>query len=155
MHPCTARRWYPNTVTIPLLSPEEFYADALAAARGSETTTELKQALDNKYQRRRRELEQSFVETRRRAPLDTEIGLAAHESANHGSLSSFARLGAGIVFGWDQVQTGDVARAYLNWKGSDDATDMTNTQIDPLYHLGELMREDDALEHGLCSSAAG
>ena len=135
------------------MSPEEFYADALAAARDSETTTELEQALDNKYQQRRCELEQSFVETRRRAPLDTETGLAAHESANHGSLSSFARLGAGIVFGWDQVQAGDVAvnLDYLDWKGGDDATDMTITQIDPLYHLGELMREDDALGHGLCS----
>lgn len=49
-----------NTVTIPLLSPEEFYADALAAARDSETTRELEQTLAKKCEQRREELERVF-----------------------------------------------------------------------------------------------
>ena len=49
-----------NTITIPLLSPEEFYADALAAARGSETVRELESTLEKKSQQRRHEIKQTF-----------------------------------------------------------------------------------------------
>lgn len=53
--------WKPfNTITIPLLSPSEFYTDVLEAARNADTTRELEQALEEKYQQRRQELAESF-----------------------------------------------------------------------------------------------
>ena len=141
-----------NTVTIPILSPEEFYADALAAARDSETTRELEQALAKKCEERREELERVFKTVKDESPLhmhNLPVWAAASDSGNHGSLSSFARAIAGLVFGWDKTEAGDFPLdvSYLlpknHWYRSKDPADCPETQVDPFYDFAELTPDDD------------
>jgi hypothetical protein len=80
---------------------------------------------------------------------------AAFDSGNHGSLSSFARAIAGVVFGWDQTQAGDFAQDfnYLlpknHWYRSNDPADWQGTQVDPFYDLAEHVPDDDTESYGL------
>jgi len=144
------RFWKPfNTVTIPLLSPAEFYADALAAARDSQTLRELEQTLEEKFQLRREELAQSFETIRKDASRGTEVGRAARDAGKHGSLSSFARAVGGLVFGWDQVHAGDFALNldYLlprnHWKRTRTPEHMAETQVDPFHALATMFPNYD------------
>ena len=78
------------------------------------------------------------------------IWAAAFDSGNHGSLSSFARAIASMVFGWDKTETGDFPLdvSYLlprnHWYRSKDPADCQETQVDPFCELAELSPDDDA-----------
>lgn len=80
------RYWKPfNTITIPLLSPEEFYADALAAARDSETVRELEQTLEKKHKQRQEELKDAFKKIHGGAKVGSETSRAAWDASTNGS----------------------------------------------------------------------
>ena len=138
-----------NTITIPLLSPEEFYADALAAARDSETVRELEQTLEKRYQQRQDELKDAFKKIRGGIKVGTETSRAAWDASTNGSLSSFARALLGMVLGWDNVDTGDVHLnfEYLlpedHWMRSKNQEDMPFTQVDPFWEVFGMEKDDD------------
>lgn len=99
-----------NLVTIPLLSPHEFFTDALAACRDSITGDELAAKLAAKHALRKAELDET-LRLLARGPFNpitaNRTHIAAARAASHASLASFVRLTAGCsqTEGWGKVDT--------------------------------------------------
>lgn len=90
-----------NTITIPLLDTDDFYSDALAAARESQSREELEKLLDEKHKQRRQELEDLMKEIGEKYISESSRDRAGRSVAFNGSLASLVRFISGSVFGWD------------------------------------------------------
>ncbi|OAA33344.1 hypothetical protein AAL_00809 [Moelleriella libera RCEF 2490] len=66
-----------NTISIPLLSPEHFYDDALALARQAPTRADLEQSFANKFLERRKELEKALDDVARDVLVKPSLFLTA------------------------------------------------------------------------------
>lgn len=95
-----------NTITIPILDEDAYFADALAAARRAENRKHLEEILAETSKQRRADLERLLSEIavasiRLRHPFPSEVAHgAAFKVGSTGSLDSFLQFVCGFTFGW-------------------------------------------------------
>lgn len=96
-----------NTITIPLMDEDAYFADALGAARRASDREHLEQLLSEKYDERRRDLEKLLSKIAmdtflpEGGPLPEAIGSAALKAGQTGSFDSFLEALCGLVYGWE------------------------------------------------------
>ncbi|WYZ36431.1 hypothetical protein EsH8_XIV_000031 [Colletotrichum jinshuiense] len=100
------RHWQQfNTITIPVLDEDAFFADAVTAARQAQSAVQLEELLAAKSQERRHDLE-NLVRHLARSALDSRVRFpseetrdAALKTGQTGSLDSFLQLICSIIYG--------------------------------------------------------
>ncbi|KAI8278875.1 hypothetical protein K4K60_005892 [Colletotrichum sp. SAR11_57] len=100
-----------NSMSIPILDEDAFFADALAAARVAENREHLEQILEQKSRDRRAELADivssiAVAAISVRTPFSTPASRsAALKVGQTGSLDSFVQLACGVAFSRDNGQS--------------------------------------------------
>ncbi|GJC90290.1 hypothetical protein ColLi_13128 [Colletotrichum liriopes] len=132
------KHWHQfNTITIPVLDEDAFFADAVTAARQAQSAEHLEELLAAKSQERRHDLE-DLVRHLARSALDSRVRFPSDKTRDAtlkigqtGSLDSFLQLVCSIIYGDDdgsrdrlvspQVGAADpAADAHPDTEGSDD-----------------------------------
>ncbi|AEO63026.1 uncharacterized protein THITE_162666 [Thermothielavioides terrestris NRRL 8126] len=97
-----------NTITIPLLDEDAYFADALTAAKEAQSRQHLEELLAKRFEARRKELEQTvrdifYASFSPRTPFPSEAArTAASKVGTTGSLDSFIQSVCGVVWGWGE-----------------------------------------------------
>ncbi|KXH64143.1 hypothetical protein CNYM01_13530 [Colletotrichum nymphaeae SA-01] len=99
-----------NTITVPLLDEDAYFADVIAAAKHAENRGHLEELLAAKYEERRRDLD-IFIRdialssiTSRKHILSTNTRDAALKIGQTGSMDSFIQFVCGVIFGWGRAE---------------------------------------------------
>ncbi|KAK1659891.1 hypothetical protein BDP55DRAFT_562151, partial [Colletotrichum godetiae] len=95
-----------NTIAVPLLDEDAYFADIMAAAKHAENRGHLEELLAAKHEERRRDLD-NFVRDIALSSINfrqhfssTSTRDAALKIGQTGSMDSFIQFVCGVVFGW-------------------------------------------------------
>ncbi|KAH0430368.1 hypothetical protein CcaCcLH18_07880 [Colletotrichum camelliae] len=134
-----------NTMAVPILDEDAFFADAIAAARCAENREHLEELLAKKHAERRRDLENvvhdialSTICLQQQYP-STHTRDAALKIGQTGSLDSFIQFVCGVVFGWKGSEKGE---PLMQVSSADDAGIVDNEA----NIQGSRVAQDDALD---------
>ncbi|GJC90447.1 hypothetical protein ColLi_13285 [Colletotrichum liriopes] len=136
-----------NTMAVPILDEDAFFADAIAAANCAENREHLEELLAKKHAERRRDLENvvrdialSSISLQQQYP-STHTRDAALKIGQTGSLDSFIQFVCGVVFGWKGSEKGE---PLTQVSSADDAS-----VVDYEANIqGSSGAQDDALDAG-------
>ncbi|KAK0367562.1 hypothetical protein CLIM01_15081 [Colletotrichum limetticola] len=99
-----------NTIAVPLLDEDTYFADIIAAAKHAENRGHLEELLAAKHEERRRDLD-NFIRdialssiTSRQHFLSTNTRDAALKIGQTGSMDSFIQFVCGVIFGWSRAE---------------------------------------------------
>ena len=140
-----------NTISIPLLDADAYFADTLAAAKVAQDREHLEALLSEKSKERRAELERVANKISLAVTFDMDLSSptaavdAADKIGRAGSLDSFLQLASGVVWGWgDEGQLGErrprVERSPFNFTDAQEPSYSPHPQVSDAW---------DAADHGL------
>ncbi|KXH59540.1 hypothetical protein CSAL01_06629 [Colletotrichum salicis] len=99
-----------NTIAVPLLDEDAYFADVMTAAKQAENRGHLEELLAAKHEERRRDLD-SFVRDIALSSINfrqhfssTNTRDAALKIGQTGSMDSFIQFVCGVVFGWSKAE---------------------------------------------------
>ncbi|KAK1470235.1 hypothetical protein CTAM01_16899 [Colletotrichum tamarilloi] len=105
-----------NTIAVPLLDEDAYFADIIAAAKHAENRGHLEELLAAKHEERRRDLD-NFIRdialssiTSRKHFLSTNTRDAALKIGQTGSMDSFIQFVCGVIFGWSMAEDKQLMR---------------------------------------------
>ncbi|KAI3558864.1 hypothetical protein CABS02_00904 [Colletotrichum abscissum] len=105
-----------NTIAVPLLDEDAYFADIIAAAKHAENRGHLEELLAAKHEERRRDLD-NFIRdialssiTSRQHFLSTNTRDAALKIGQTGSMDSFIQFVCGVIFGWSRAEDKQLMR---------------------------------------------
>ncbi|KAK2055569.1 hypothetical protein LY76DRAFT_595926 [Colletotrichum caudatum] len=99
-----------NTITVPLLDEDAYFADVMAAAKHAEDRGHLEELLAEKHEERRRDLDNAIRDIAlssiyfRQHCSSTTTRDAALKIGQTGSMDSFIQFVCGIMFGWSSTE---------------------------------------------------
>ncbi|KAL2756520.1 hypothetical protein ACRALDRAFT_1062274 [Sodiomyces alcalophilus JCM 7366] len=97
-----------NTITIPLLDEDAYFADAIAAAKRAQDRDHLEELLAEKFEERRQDLTNLLTDIFLAARCDRKnfpsqaVCNAARKVGETGSLDSFLQFVCGVAFNWKE-----------------------------------------------------
>ncbi|KAK0367951.1 hypothetical protein CLIM01_14692 [Colletotrichum limetticola] len=105
-----------NTIAVPLLDEDAYFADVMAAAKHAENRGHLEELLAAKHEERRRDLD-SFVRDIALSSINfrqhfssTSTRDAALKIGQTGSMDSFIQFVYGVIFGWSRAEDKQLMR---------------------------------------------
>ncbi|KAK2006153.1 hypothetical protein LZ32DRAFT_611518 [Colletotrichum eremochloae] len=158
-----------NTITVPLLDEDAYFADVMAAAKHAENRGHLEELLAEKHEERRRDLDKairdialSSIYFRQHSSSRTTRD-AALKIGQTGSMDSFIQFVCGVIFGWSSAEdqqlmqvttaddTGTVENGFDARRNGDTEDDVSEGGGDPWEYENtfppELYSSPDSDEH--------